>query len=903
MPAADDLVDRSAAPDAVRNALAQLAEAEPSSEAMLAEDRGLRRGVVAVLAASRSLTRVVVADVMALDVLGHLGRRPQLPDGDAGSLARWKRLELLRVAARDLTGVDDLAATGRLLAALADDVLRQAHRLAGPPAEGVAVVAMGKTGAGELNYASDIDLLFVGEGDARPLLEVGRRCFRLDVDLRPEGRDGPLVRSLASYEAYWDRWAETWEFQALLKARPVAGPAELRDRFGEAAQRRVWGRPFGAEELRSVRSMKARAEVEVARRGLTTRELKRGRGGIRDIEFAVQLLQLVHGRADEALRTPATFDALAELAAAGYVGDEDARLLAEAYTFLRVVEHRLQLVDEAQVHAVPTARPALEHLARVLGYRDDDRRTAVAAFEAELVRQQAVARSIHERLFYRPLLEAFTATAGRPGPERPGRPGRPDSVGTPLPLSAEAVSDRLSALGFTDAERTRQAVVELTRGMRRASRLMNALLPILLEWLSESPDPDLGLLGLRTLATGSHRSARLAETFRESPESARRLCTVAGTSRLLTSLVERQPDLLGWLGDDHDLAPLGRDELVSRARAAMAVRDPHDRAAALLRLRQAELFRIAAAGLLGVLPAGVTVGAALSALAEAVLEAALEAAEPAVPVAVVAMGRLGGGELGFASDLDVVLFHDGREAGAAAEADAAAVRFVRLLRGATPAQQVWDVDLGLRPEGKQGRLATSLAGFGSYLQRWAQTWERQALVRGRPCAGDRSVRAGWAEIVDAWVWRRPFSDGEAREVRRMKARVERERIPPGDDPDFHLKLGRGSLSDVEWTVQLLQLQHGVAGPSTLAALEALAGAGALSERDAAVLATAWRFCESTRNRWYLVSGAPGDSLPAQPGKLGPLARSLDTTPAGLRNDYRRVTRRARAVVETLFYGR
>jgi len=891
---ADEEVDRSAAPAAVRTGLASLADANPRSIALLAEDPSLRHRVVAVLAASRSLGRLVVADRQALDVLGNLDRRPPPPDGDAESLARWKRLELLRIAGRDLTGVDDLATTGRLLADLADEVLRQAHRLAGPDAADVAIVVMGKAGARELNYASDVDLLFVGDGDARPILEAGRRCFRLDTDLRPEGRDGPLVRSLASYEAYWDRWAHTWEFQALLKARPVTGPPELQERFLAAAEERVWGRPFGADELRSVRTMKARAEAEVAKKGLTTRELKRGRGGIRDIEFAVQLLQLVHGRTDRDLRAPATLDALPELAAAGYVGEPDARLLAEAYTFLRVVEHRLQLVEEAQVHSIPAQPAALEHLARVLGYRNDERTTAVARFEAALVRQQAVARSIHERLFFRPLLEAFTSSRGPSGPTERGSQGA---------LTSDAARERLLALGFTDAERTRQAVLELTRGLRRASRLMAALLPLLLEWLSESPDPDLGLLGLRTLATGAHRSARLAETFRESPESARRLCTIAGTSRLLTQVVERQPDLLGWLVDDEDLAPLGRDELVARARAAIAVRDPDDRASALQRLRQAETFRIAAAKLLGVLPPGVTVGTALSALAEAVLEAALEAAEPPVPMAVVAMGRLGGSELGFASDLDVVLFHDERGAGAAAEAEAAAGRFLKLLKGRTPAQRVWDVDLDLRPEGKQGRLAVSLTGFEAYLERWSVTWERQALVRGRPCAGDRAVQSWWGDIVDNWVWRRAFTDEEAREVRRMKARVERERIPPGEDPAFHLKLGRGSLSDVEWTVQLLQLQHAVPGPSTLPALEALAATGALGAEDAAVLAEAWRFCETARNRLFLVKGSSVDSLPSQPELLGRLARSLDTTAAGLRNDYRRVTRRARAVVEELFYGR
>jgi glutamate-ammonia-ligase adenylyltransferase len=880
---ADEEVDHSAAPAAVRTGLASLADANPTGAAHLAEEPDLRRAVIAILGASRSLGRLLVADDEAVAVLRRLDQRPAVPDGDAEDLARWKRRELLRIAALDLTGVDDLPTTGRRLADLADDVLREAHRLAGSGAEGVAVVAMGKAGARELNYASDVDLLFVGEGDGRRILEIGRRCFRLDADLRPEGRDGPLVRSLPSYEAYWDRWAETWEFQALLKSRAVAGPADLQERFSIAAAERVWGRPFGADELRSVRSMKARAEAEVARKGLATRELKRGRGGIRDIEFAVQLLQMVHGRTDPDLRTPATLDALAELASAGYVGESDTGLLAEAYTFLRIVEHRLQLVEEAQVHAIPTQAAALDQLARVLGYRDDERTTAIARFEAVLVSHQAVARSIHERLFFRPLLEAFTTSDG--------------------PLTTAAARERLLALGFTDADRTRQAVKELTRGMRRASRLMAALLPLLLEWLSESPDPDLGLLGLRTLSTGAHRSARLAETFRESPESARRLCTMAGTSRLLVQLVERQPDLLGWLADDADLAPLGRTELVSRARAAMAVRDPDDRAAALHRLRQAETFRIAMADLLGVIPAGVTAGSSLTALAEAVLEAALDAADPPMPMAVVAMGRLGGRELGFASDLDVVLFHDERGAGAAAEAEAAVSRFLKLLRGSTPAQQIWDVDMDLRPEGKQGRLAHSLSGLETYLERWAVTWERQALVRGRPCAGDRAVQSWWQDIVDAWVWRRPFTEEEAREVRRMKARVERERIPPGEDPDFHLKLGRGSLSDVEWTVQLLQLQHGVAEPSTMPALALLEAAGLVASDDAAALAAAWRFCEATRNRWYLVKGAPGDSLPTQADQLARLARSLDTTATGLRNDYRRVTRRSRAVVEAIFYVR
>jgi glutamate-ammonia-ligase adenylyltransferase len=881
----DDEVDRAAAPDAVRALLATLADRTPDEIERLRRDDALREAVIAVSAASRSLSRVILTDPRAIDALADPERRVPRPvlDGPdpAADLARWKRIELLRIAARDLTGVDDLRTTGRLLADLADEVLIGAAAIAGVAAAGVAVVAMGKAGAQELNYASDVDVLFVGEGDARRLLAAANQSFRIDADLRPEGRDGPLVRTLEAFEAYWDRWAETWEFQALLKARAVCGPRDLQEGFTAAATSRVWSRPFGAEELRTVRAMKARTELEVARQGLTSRELKRGRGGIRDIEFSVQLLQLVHGRSDPALRLPATLDALAELAAAGYVAPADADAFAQAYTFLRVVEHRLQLVEEQQVHALPANPRAVDQIARTMGYRDDERSTALGRFEEDLVRHQAVARSIHERLFFRPLLEAFTTTDG--------------------PLTQEAAHDRLVALGFTDAGRTRAAVQELTRGLSRGSRLLAALLPALLGWLSEAPDPDLGLLGLRQLATGPHRSARLSETFRESPEAARRLCTVIGTSRLLTQTVERQPDLMGWLADDAQLAPHSRDALVERATAVFAIRNDDERVTALQRFRQAETWRIAAADLVGrVEPAAVE--HALTDLAEAVLEAALAAAAPGVPVAVVAMGRLGGSELSYSSDLDVVLFHDERGPGGQTEAEATAERFLRILRGRTPAQRVWDVDLDLRPEGKQGRLATSIPALEQYLDTWAQTWERQALVRARPSAGDRAVGGLWAATVEPWVWQRPLTAEEAREIRRMKARIERERIPAGEDRDFHLKLGRGSLSDVEWTTQLLQLQHGVRGTSTQPALRALTKAGAIAERDAEILAETWRFCEVTRNRWFLIKGTPSDALPAHADELTRLARSLETTADGLRDQYRKRTRRTRAIVERVFYG-
>jgi glutamate-ammonia-ligase adenylyltransferase len=212
------------------------------------------------------------------------------------------------------------------------------------------------------------------------------------------------------------------------------------------------------------------------------------------------------------------------------------------------------------------------------------------------------------------------------------------------------------------------------------------------------------------------------------------------------------------------------------------------------------------------------------------------------------------------------------------------------------------MDVGLRPEGRQGHLVRSLEGYRAYYGRWSQTWERQALLRARPVAGDREVAARFMAIIDAHL-ARPVTDEEVREIRRMKTRIERERIPPREDPQFHLKLGKGTISDVEWTVQLLQLRHGLRSPGTMAALAELEAAGAISPADAAALGASYAFCERTRNHWFLVKGTRGDSLPTEPEQLAHLARSLGTTATDLREDYRRVTRRARSVVERLFYGK
>lgn len=795
---------------------------------------------------------------------------------DEADLVRRHRRELLRLGARDLLDLDDLGATTAGLSAAAAGAIAAALRLGGAIDGGpaVAVVGMGKLGGGELNFSSDVDLLLVADEPAaaevplRRAMEVLRRCVRVDLALRPEGRDGALVRTVAGYEAHWERWAAPWERQALLKAAVVAGDAELGGRWAEAAGRAVWDRPFAADDIRSVRALKERAEAQVARRTSGRRDVKRGLGGIRDVEFAVQLLCLVHGGGDPTLRRRGTLPALAELAAGGYVADDDAAALTDAYRALRRVEHRLQLVDLHPAHVLPDDARALDVLARSLGHRPSPERSAGAALAAELRGHRTVARAVHERLWFRPLLGAF---AGR---------------------------DRaLAAFGFADADRTREGIGELTRGLTRSSRLMQQLLPLVLEWLSLAPAPDLGLLGLRRMADGPARAGALADAFRESPEVARRLCVVLGTSELLAEHLVRNPDLVALLDDDEGLRPRTAAELEAAVHEAVAWRSTtEERRSSLKRLTDREGLRIGAADVLATLSTR-EVGTALTALATSALVAALGTGDAHHRLGVVALGRFGGGELSYPSDLDLVFVC---RPGEQEEAERDALALLRFL-GDGPAH-VYDVDADLRPEGRGGPLVRTTDGWASYVERWAQPWERLAWVKARPVAGALELGAELVEgILAPWVWDRPVTDAERTELRRVKVRVEEERVRPGDDRDFHLKLGRGGLVDIEFCTQLLQLTSGVRATGTGAALNGLRRAGALDADEHAALADAHGFLEAVRNRLFLVTHEPGDALPARPERLAHLAASLGTNATDLRERHRRLTRRARRVVEHRFF--
>lgn len=882
-PHIDDLVRRSADLTRAQEVLARLTERRPSDRERIAADEGLARSVVAVAAASAWLGRLLVSDPRALDVLGDLDRPVEVEVHDAPSLTRRRHLEHLRIAARDLTGRDALERTMALVTAMAAAVLDGALRLAG--VDHLAVIGMGKAGAGELNYASDVDVVLVGptgseaeQKAARRVLEQARAAVRVDLDLRPEGRDGPLVRTLDGYRSHWDRWAEPWERQALIKVRPLAGDAELGAAFAQEAAVQLWERGFAADAIHQVRAMKLRTERRAVAGRSGRREIKRTPGGIRDIEFSAQLLQVVHGPLDVGLRVRGTLPALTALADGGYIDADHARWLRASYRFLRRIEHVAQLDEDRQTHSVPLARAGRARMARVLGLVDRPRATAAEQLDEELSACRAMVRRIHEQVYFRPLLDAF--------------------AGVDAPIGTEAAATRLTAFGFADGDRTRQAVTELTRGLTRASRLMSRTLPLLLDWLSVGPDPDKGLLALRTLVAAD--ADAVAAACRDSPETARRLCLVAATSPTLTRNLGRAPEVLRALAEASGLPDPGGTAVRSRlVRSATSRPDRASGRETLRRLVRQEQARVGADDILGETgPA--TVGPSLAAIARGAVEAAVALADPQVPLAILALGRLAGGRLGYGSDLDLLLAHGAEDEAGRAEAARAGEVVRRVLVGAGPADRLYAVDLDLRPGGRSAPLVQGQGGIADHVWRWAEPWKRLALSRLAPLAGDPDLAETVVEAVAPAVWR-SLDESDLRAIRRIKARAESERIPAGEDPTFHLKLGPGALSDVELTVALLLLQHGVREPGTAAGITALTGAGHLDADEADALAAAHDFCEGTRNRWTLIAGRPRQSLPTG-DDLAILARSLGASAPDLRDQYLRLTRRSRRVVVERFYA-
>ena len=935
-----DSIAAAADPDLSLDALARMADAMPAADrteflAALQQRPGLRSRLLAVLGASRALGEhlvrrpgdwhVLAEDSMASMRPTRLGLESSLLEQIGGSAGReaydalrvgYRRL-LLRLAARDLAGdvvVDDVAAE---LADLAEATLSAALRLAraetgiGPEVQ-LAVIGMGKCGGRELNYVSDVDVIFVAEPGEQTVAAATlaaammRACsevtaegaiWPVDAALRPEGKSGPLVRTLASHVGYYQRWAQTWEFQALLKARPVAGDAELGKAYIQAVDPLVWAAAQRPDFVTDIQAMRRRV-VDTLAPGDADREVKLGPGGLATSSSRCSCCNSSTAGLTCRCAARRRWSRSTPLADGGYVGREDAARLAAAYRFLRTVEHRLQLQQLRRTHLLPTGDDGFRWLARAMNFRD------VTQWQREYDGHVREVRRLHEKLFYRPLLDAVARL--------------PVQHAHLTPLAA---TQRMEALGFADPASALRHLEALTAGVSRRAAILRTLLPAMLGWFAEAADPDAGLLSFRQVSDALGRTPWYLRVLRDEGVTAERLARLLATSRYVADLLARAPEAVALLADDAELRPRGPDALRQELLAVARRNDDwEDSIDAVRALRRRELLRIACGDLLGLLDAG-EIGRALSDVTAATLSAALEIAQRKVEserreplplrLAIIGMGRLGGLEQGYGSDADVLFVF---EPVGADESDATAVAHevaqeLRRLLSKPASDPPLMVDADLRPEGRQGPLVRSLESYAEYYRRWSVPWEKQALLRACPIAGDADLGRRFIEAIDPLRYPAAgIDEADKREIRRLKARMEAERLPRGVDPAMHLKLGRGGLTDVEWTVQLIQLQHAARVPelqktATLDTLAAALDAGLINASDEATLRDAWLIATRVRNAIVLAQGRPSDIMPSDTKSQAAIARAMGYRvgqTGDLLEDYQRATRRARRVHERLF---
>ncbi|MDO5493385.1 MAG: bifunctional [glutamine synthetase] adenylyltransferase/[glutamine synthetase]-adenylyl-L-tyrosine phosphorylase [Nesterenkonia sp.] len=883
--------------------------------AALDDDFTVKDATVALrIAYRREITALALRDLCAEDPLAY---QPLVSHqlSDLAAAALDAALAVARAERRDRERRGEESESGRTLAERIE----------------FAVIGMGKCGARELNFISDVDVIYVHRGpedvDAGLLSEtaialaggltriIGSAApepglWEVDANLRPEGKDGPLSRTLDSHREYYRRWAHGWEFQALLKARPVAGSRRLGDDYIEAIWPQVWTSSQQEGFVENVQRMRRRVFEHIPDAEVD-REIKLGSGGLRDIEFTVQLLQLVHGRVDETLQVRDTLTAVDRLARGEYMASKDQEAMSACYRRLRLWEHRVQMSQMRRTHLFPRRDEDLRALALAAAPPGMRKRPAAEDLQKEWRRVRREVASFHEQIFYRPLLSTTAVLSD-------------DEVR----LSSEAAQDRLAALGYADTRSAMRHIESLTSGVTRRATVRRRILPMMLGWFADGVDPDGGLLAFRRLSESLGQSPWYLTMLRDSSVAAERLSHILSSSRFIADLLEHSPESARWLGDDSSLTPRRFEQLWQEVSSQLDRHEKDDgqNAIRLTRLvRQREILRIAVADASGLLDQE-QVGGALAEVDRAATLGALRVAENEIfaedgrhiDFLVVAMGRQGGAEISYGSDMDALFVHravEGAESSVADEqAQKLAARLTALLQRPTkPAvkgEYPLQVDADLRPEGRKGPLSRSVESYREYYRRWMEVWERQALLRARPVAGSDDLAAEFMGIVDEVRYGPAPSSGQIREIRRIKARVEAERLPRGADPSRHVKLGRGGLSDVEWLVQLIQLEDAeeypeLRTPSTLPALEAMVQMELVAAEDAETLADAWRLCTRVRSAVKIWTGKTSDVLPSSRRDLEAVARWCGFGAGGaatFEEHYLRTTRRCRQVYERLFYG-
>jgi glutamate-ammonia-ligase adenylyltransferase len=822
----------------------------------------------------------------------------------AATLGRFMRRVMVRIAIADLLDRLTPAETALAMSELADECIRVALALAtgllGERARAVGrfcVLAMGKLGARELNISSDVDLIYLHESSGSPdsteaaarlgewFTEIlSARCFRIDLRLRPGGRFAPLVTPVEGATGYYENLGETWERAALLRARPVAGALEIGHQLRAELNHFVFRSYLDFDTLRQLRAMKHQIEAELKTPAMIERNIKLGRGGIRELEFIVQALTLIYGGRDPRLRVEQTTGALRTLDALGYMRSKRARELSDAYLFLRDVEHKLQIVAGLQTHVMPADESGMRALAARMGYGKG--RDALREFSAQLrTHRELVELQFRETL------------AG--GDEESSR-----SVSSAAELAWNSALDPDSAarylreLGFARTDESAGHLELLARGPAHAPtsprrrELLERLGPVMIDEIGRLPDPDLALMNLAEFIAAVGARTSFLALLEQHPATRRVLLRLFASSAYLSTIFIRHPDMLDTLvrsdlaGTRRSAAEL-RDELAGLLAASPDFESKLD---ALRAFRHQEFLRIAIADLAGDFEL-IDVERELTALAEAVLDQAMALARiqtaarftipPTMRLCAIAMGRLGAGEMSYNSDLDLIFVYDDRAEVAASGPEIAArvmQKLIAILESRTREGYAYKLDLRLRPSGNAGPLVTSLDGFREYHRQSSAVWERQALVRARVIAGNQELAREVEAARVEFVYGRGLSAAEIGEIAAMRHRMETE-IGVEDKTRLNIKQGRGGLVDVEFLVQMMSLAHGHAHAElrvrdTMGLLEALAGLHLLASDDVVALEDDYRFLSRLENRLRIESDQPAWAVPTSATALRPLARRM-----------------------------
>jgi glutamate-ammonia-ligase adenylyltransferase len=892
-------------------------------------------------------------------------------------LRRHKQREYLRIGARDLDPSVPMEETVRELTALAEASLESAYLYCRRETEqefgclslpgtdrpnAFVVLGMGKLGGGELNFSSDVDVIFLFENDegestggpkgkAEPrafFADIGKKIiqamgkvtedgfvFRIDLRLRPLGVNGPLVQSVDSAMLYYESWGQCWERAALIKARPVAGDKNLGNRFLKEVEPFVYRRYLDYTTVEELRHMKMRIENELLSSQDKERNIKLGYGGIREIEFFAQALQLVNGGYEPALRQQNTLRALSELAAHKFISAEEMNQLAEAYRFLRQVEHKVQMVQEAHAHSIPESEEEEKALARRLGYLPKDERNERGQLWSAKNTHSENVRRIFDRLFYGAQKEITHDGQSHAG-----------TIWHDLD-QRELIIRELEKFGFADANKAYENLLAVRDGESFAPpsakhlKIMRTLGPALIAEIAKSGAPDQALLNLSRFSHRIGGRSGFLRLLAENPETMRLLITLFADSQFLTELFLTRPELIDTL-IRVDLTRIDKSKESMMAGLSEAVAEQDDIEGKLNVMRRSkteEFIRIGLHDLGGTIDIE-PVLEQLSDLADAVLECALQLTLeelqenfgiiPQGRFAVLGMGKMGGRELDYNSDLDLVFVYDADEdanssGGARGKLPAhdfyvrVGQKLITYLSAPTEEGIAYKIDMQLRPSGKAGPLVSSLEAFRDYHRTSSQLWERQSLIKARYVAGDRSLGKILEKLAADFAYGSGLSREGVGEIHHLRMRMERE-LAGESDSHFNLKKGRGGIVDIEFLTQMLQLAHGVRHPSlrcqaTLKALKALHQQRILKKREYATLADGYLFLRRLDHRLRLERDQSIDAFERDPGRLDGIARALGydsaVAPRGknvakagrkLLADYETRREKIRACYERFFLG-